>query len=251
MTDRLKRWREGDCEITALEEAAALGEASAAAFAGDAALDALRSQVASSRQWVARRAAILRALDAGKHSDAFLAEYRDFEIYDKSFATLAQARAAHLKASALAHFESAREAKNRGDYAGAIRHLQVARWRDPKLAAATEFLEVVRLEAAASRRRSSPTARRRGFRSPAQVQLQRKLLMAEQFLTDRQAGRSGEGDQGGGRRSIPTSRGWRCFRRAWPSRAASWRRRWPSSITTPALRSRRRISTRAKSCARP
>ncbi len=185
MADRLQRWREGDCEIAALNEAAALGDAAAAAFPGNAPLDALRAQVASSRQWVDRRAAILRALDAGKQSDAFLAAYREFEIYDKSFPTLVQARARHLKASALAHMETARELKDRGDYPGAIRHLQVARWRDPQLAGAKEFLEAVRLEAA--RISAAKFAEMRGVvdtRSPAQVQLQRKLLLAEQFLSD-------------------------------------------------------------------
>src|SRR5262249_32693710 len=154
-------------------EAALLGDTAAAAYPGDAPLDALRSQVFSSRQWVDRRAAILRALNAGKQSDGFLAAYRDFEIYDKSFPELSQARAAHLKASALAHLESARELKNRGDYPGAIRHLQVARWRDPQQAAAKEFLESVRLEAA--RISAAKFAEMRGAvdtRSPAQVQLQ-------------------------------------------------------------------------------
>jgi hypothetical protein len=185
MSDRLRRWREGDCEIAALDEAAALGEASTAAFPGNAPLDALRAQVATSRQWVDRRAAILRALDAGKQSDAFLAAYREFEIYDKSFPALIDARTRHLKASALAHMDTARELKNRGDYAGAIRHLQVARWRDPQMAGAKEFLEAVRLEAA--RISAAKFAEMRGSvdtRSPAQVQLQRKLLLAEQFLQD-------------------------------------------------------------------
>jgi hypothetical protein len=185
ISNRLYRWREGDSEIVALDEAAALGDAAAAAFPGDPALELLRKDTGTARQWVERRAAILRALDAGKQPDAFLAAYREFEIYDRSFTTLQQARQQHLKASALAHMETARELKNRGDYAGAIRHLQVARWRDPQMAAAKEFLEAVRLEAA--RISASKFAEMRGAvdaRSPAQVQLQRKLLLAEQFLTD-------------------------------------------------------------------
>jgi len=129
--------------------------------------------------------AILRALDAGKQSDAFLVAYRGFEIYDKSFPELAKARGWHLHAGAAAHVETAKTLQRSGDYLGAIRHLLIAKWHDPKLKDADEMLEQVRLEVARLSVQKF-AEKRRGIdpRSPAQVQLQRKLLLAEQQMND-------------------------------------------------------------------
>jgi hypothetical protein len=148
ISDRLNTWREGDAPVTVLEESSALAAAAEAAFPADANLTARREQTRSARQWLDRRVAILRALDAGRQSDAFLLAYREFEPYDKSFDVLAKARKLHMTSSASAHLETARELRKRADYAGAIRNLTIAKWRDPKLAGADEFLEEVRLEAA-------------------------------------------------------------------------------------------------------
>jgi tetratricopeptide (TPR) repeat protein len=183
---RLRTWREGDAETSMLEEANVMAEASQAAFASDAGLATLRSEVQEQRTWLARRVAILRALNAGKQADAFLVAYRDFEPFDRSFPELSRARAAHLNASAAAHLETARDLQKRGDYAGAIRHLLIAKWRNPKLAGMDDMLEQVRLEAA--RISSQRLAAARGTidpRSPVRVQLQRKLLMVEQLINDR------------------------------------------------------------------
>ncbi len=185
ISDRLKTWREGDAPVTVLDESAALASAAGAAFPSDADLAKLRADTQSTRQWLDRRAAILRALDAGKQSDAFLIAYRDFEPFDKSFEALAGARKRHMTASAATHLETARELQARANYPGAIRHLLIAKWRDPKLAGVDEFLEQVRLEAARLSARKFAEARRKiDPRSATQVQLQRKLLLAEQYLSD-------------------------------------------------------------------
>jgi hypothetical protein len=68
----------------ALEDSSALAAAAEAALPTDANLTALREQTRSARKWLDRRVAILRALDAGRQSDAFLLGYREFEPYDKS-----------------------------------------------------------------------------------------------------------------------------------------------------------------------
>ncbi len=185
MSERLRIWREGDAEITVLDEAGALADASQAAFPADAGLTTLRSEVRTRRQWLDRKVAILRALDAGKQADPFLIAYRDFEPFDRSFAALSKARLAHLNSSAAAHLETARQLQKGGDYAGAIRHLLIARWRNPKLAGVDDMLEQARLEAA--RISSQKIAEARGAidpRSPARVQLQRKLLMVDQYISD-------------------------------------------------------------------
>jgi hypothetical protein len=185
MSERLGTWRDGDAEVTVLEQASALADASAAAFPADAALTGLRGQVQTSRQWLDRRVAILRALDAGKQSDPFLLAYRDFEPFDKSFQALSKARAGHLNASAAAHLETARQLHSQADFSAAIRHLLIAKWRDPKLPGVDDLLEQVRLEAA--RLSAQKFAEARGNvdpRAPAQVQLQRKLLLVEQYLAD-------------------------------------------------------------------
>lgn len=182
---RLRTWREGDAEVSVLDQASALANASQSSFPSDAGLTALRTEVQESRKWLDRRVAILKALDAGKQADPFLIAYREFEPFDRSFPQLSQARTGHLNASAGAHFEEARELQKSGDYAGAIRHLLIARWRNPKLAGVDDLLEEVRLEAA--RISSQRLAAARGNidpRLPARVQMQRKLLLVEQFIND-------------------------------------------------------------------
>jgi len=190
---RVTQWQEGGAMLSVLDEALALAGAADAAFPKDPNLAAGATQARDVRKWLDRRLAILRALDAGEQSDAFLVEYRAFEIYDKSFPQLSSARAAHLRLSAKTHIETARLLRTEGDYAGAVRHLLMAKWRDPKAPDADEMLEQVRLEAA--RLSSQKFAEsRRGIdpRSPAQVQLQRRLLLAEQYLND---GKLAEGEK--------------------------------------------------------
>jgi Tetratricopeptide repeat len=185
IAERLYTWRDGDAEVQVLEEASALAAASEVAFKDDTELAKLRAGVQSSRNWLDRRVAILRALDAGQQSDPFLLAYRDFENYDKSFQNLSKARLGHLNRSAAAHLETARQLRNRADYPGAVRHLLIAKWRSPKLAGTDELLEQVRLEAARlSSQRYAEARAAIDPRSAAQVQLQRKVLLAEQYLAD-------------------------------------------------------------------
>ena len=129
----LQRWQGGDASILVLDESMALAAAADVAFPKDKSLAELSSGVRSIRKALDRKLAILRALDAGKQSDAFLIAYRDFEVYDKSFPDLAKARAAHMRLSAAAHVKTAQTLQASGDYMGAIRHLLIARWRDPSL----------------------------------------------------------------------------------------------------------------------
>src|SRR5205807_230486 len=108
-----------------------------------------------------------------------------FEPYDKSFPDLAAARRASLSESATAHVDTARRFFKAGDYASAIRQLRLAQLRNPGLKAAGELLEEVRLEIARLSAQSFAETRR-GIdpRSPAQVQLQRRILLAEQLAND-------------------------------------------------------------------
>ena len=193
ISGRLTQWQEGGAMLSVLDESLALAGAAQTAFPNDKTLAAEATEARDVRKWLDRRLAILRALDAGEQSDAFLVEYRAFEIYDKSFSQLSAARQSHLRLSAKSHIETARRLRTEGDYAGAVRHLLIAKWRDPKAPDADEMLEQVRLEAA--RLSSQKFAEsRRGIdpRSPAQVQLQRRLLLAEQYLND---GKLAEGEK--------------------------------------------------------
>jgi YD repeat-containing protein len=185
MTARLERWTAGDAAITTLDEGLLLVGASERAFAADPAQKTLRNDLRDARRRLDRRIAILRVLDKGRKSDAFLVAYREFEALDRSFPELAQARRKHLEASAMDHIEKARASRQAGDYAASIRHLRVAQIRNPKLAEASKLLEEVRLEVA---RLSSQqfTDLRAGIdpRSPTQVQVQRRLRLAEQYILD-------------------------------------------------------------------
>jgi hypothetical protein len=188
MAERIDKWNKGDVPIDVLNDALLLAVASESAFAGDPKQAELRKQAREARKALDRRVAILRALDAGKQSDAFLLSYRDFEPYDKSFPDLASARRAHFKASAVLHVEMAQHARAAGDYANAIRHLRIAHWRDPKFTEASDMLEQVRIEVARLSAQQFAEARR-GIdpRSPKQVQLKRRLLLAEQYIADSKA----------------------------------------------------------------
>jgi hypothetical protein len=185
LATRLSQWSDGDAPVTVLEESLLLSRASEAAFASDAEQTALRKQTAEAKRLLDRRVAILHALRAGKQAEAFLAAYRDFEPYDKSFPDLAAARRAYLAESALAHLDTARRFHKAGDYASAIRHLRLAQLRNPGLKSAGELLEEVRLEIARLSAQSFADTRR-GIdpRAPAQVQLHRRILLAEQQASD-------------------------------------------------------------------
>ncbi len=185
MSARLRQWQDGNVPVSVLDESLQLANSAEVAFPNDPVLGPLTMQTRTVRKTLDRRLAILRALDAGEQSDAFLVAYRGFEIYDKSFPELAKAHARHLRVSAAVHIETAKTLQQSGDYLGAIRHLLIAKWHDPKLKAADDLLEQVRLEAARLSVQKF-AERRRGFdpRSPTQVQLQRKLLLAEQQMND-------------------------------------------------------------------
>ncbi len=185
MDTRLQKWSNGDAPRTVLDDGLLLAGASQAAFSDDKAQQVLRDRLRSEKQRMDRRVAILRALDAGKQSDAFLVAYRDFEPFDRSFSELVQSRRKHLQASALAHTDEARRLRKAGDYVGAIRHLRTARLRMPEFKEAETLLEEVRLEVA--RLSSQQFAEmRRGIdpRSPKQVQVERRLRLAEQYISD-------------------------------------------------------------------
>ncbi len=193
MSSRIEKWSEGDAPVTTLDECLLLAKTSETAFPADAPQADLRKRAAEAKRWLDRRLAILRALNAGKQCEAFLAGYREFEPYDKSFPDLAAVRHASLQESALLHVDSARRARQEGDFASAIRDLRVAHWRNPELAEAGQLLEEVRLEIARLSAQQF-AGERRGVdpRAPAQVQLQRRLLLAEQYLND---GKQAEAEQ--------------------------------------------------------
>jgi hypothetical protein len=185
LSTRLTQWSDGDAPVTVIDECLMLNKASEAAFPADPAQMALRKQAAEAKRLLDRKVAILRALRAGKQVDAFLAAYREFEPYDKSFPDLAAARRSYLNESALAHVDTARRLRKEGDYAGAIRHLRLSQLRNPDSKEAGEMLEEVRLEIARlSAQQFAETRRGIDPRSPAQVQLHRRLLLAEQYSAD-------------------------------------------------------------------
>lgn len=193
LTNCVNDWSNGDAPVTVLEKGLALSKASELAFPTDPTQVALRKQLAEARRLLDRRVAILRALRAGRQIDAYVAAYRDFEPWDKSFPDLAATRRAYLKESALAHVDTARRLRKEGDFAGAIRHLRLAQLRDPGLKPAGELLEEVRLEIARlSAQQFAETRRGIDPRSPAQVQLHRRLLLAEQYAND---GKQAEAEQ--------------------------------------------------------
>jgi hypothetical protein len=185
MSSRLRQWSDGAAAVSVLEDSLLLAKASESAFPIDSSQAGLRKQASAAKETLDRRVAILRALHAGKQTDAFLAAYRDFEPYDRSFPDLAAARRAHLDESAVAHLDAARRLRQEGDYANVIRNLRLAQLHNPGLAEAGQLLEEVRLEVARlSAQKFAETRRGLDPRAPARVQLQRRLLLAEQYAND-------------------------------------------------------------------
>jgi hypothetical protein len=186
METRLAQWESGDAESEVLDQAGLLASASEQSFPADAALNDLRKQTAEAKRRLDRQIAILRALDAGGQSDAYLIAYRDFEPFDRSFLELAQIRRKHIEASALDHMDRAKRMRASGDYVGAVRNLRIATLRNPGLAEASKLLEEVRLEVARITSQHLAEARRDiDPRSPSQVQVQRRLSLAEQYLANK------------------------------------------------------------------
>ena len=178
-------WSRGGASRAVLDRWLDNAHAADAIFPQDAEIKALSAAAYHEEQVRARQAAILGALDAGEQADAFLIRYNDYEAFQHYSDRVMELREKNYSLSARLHSAAAANLKSEKKYAAALAEYRIAARRDPSSQSAANGVEEMRLELA---RISSLAAaeKRKGVdvRSPQQVQVQRHLLMAEQYLRD-------------------------------------------------------------------
>jgi len=90
-----------------------------------------RKLLAGNKNWLDRRLAILRALEAGSQWDAFLLGYRDFEKHQSSFPGLAATQRQALKESLSKHWKAGKNGLGNGQHRRAFEELRLASLRHP------------------------------------------------------------------------------------------------------------------------
>ena len=138
MRRRYDQFESGAAGVESLTQGLKFVELSAAVYPGDAAQEALRQAIASRKQWLDRKAAVLRAFAAGSEWDAFLLGDREFEKYQQSFPELAAKHDQALRESLQLHHGAAAQRRDDGDYAAAWREYRLATSRKPSDSALRE-----------------------------------------------------------------------------------------------------------------
>ena len=131
MRQRYEAFESGAAGMEAITQGLKFVELSQSVYPADPAQDKLRKAMIGRKQWLDRKAAILRALAAGEQWDAFLIGDREFEPYQPSFPDVAAKRGEALKASLQFHQSLAAARKEEGDFGGAYREYRLASARKP------------------------------------------------------------------------------------------------------------------------
>jgi hypothetical protein len=114
-----------------LNEGLRLAELSRKTYPGVPEQERLRKALAERKEWLDRRAAVLRAFVAAGHWDSYLLAYRDFEKYAVSFSDLRDNRARVMKESLQAHRKTGSECMAEGEYRRALKEFRLAASRSP------------------------------------------------------------------------------------------------------------------------
>ena len=138
MRRRYDRFESGAAGMESLTQGLKFVELSAAVYPRDAAQETLRQAIAGRKQWLDRKAAVLRAFAAGAQWDAFLLGDREFEKYQQSFPELAAKHEQALRESLQFHRGAAAQRRDDGDYATAWREYRLATSRKPSDSALRE-----------------------------------------------------------------------------------------------------------------
>ena len=131
MRRRYDQFESGAAGVDSLVQGLKFVELSAAVYPGDAAQETLRKAIADRKQWLDRKAAILRAFAAGGEWDAFLLGDREFEKYQQSFPELAAKHDQALSESLQLHHRMAAQRRDDADYGAAWREYRLATSRKP------------------------------------------------------------------------------------------------------------------------
>jgi len=178
-------WARGNVPESVLTAGLEYVEAAGKAFPADAELKSLTEIVRRQKARLDRDVVILQTLDSGKYSAHFLRKYRDFERFDRSFETLAEARRRHYKNQSATLVERGLSRYKGAQFPEALRDLRAALRINPSDLTIAKAMDEVRLESA--RRSALAVAeKRKGIdtRAPREVQLRRHLLLADQLFKD-------------------------------------------------------------------
>jgi hypothetical protein len=164
MRRRYEQFESGAAGVDALTQGLKFVELSQAVYPNHPEQEKLRKQLTERKQWLDRKAAILRAFAAGEQWDAFLLGNRDFERYQQSFQDIAGRHAQAMKESLQLHQSAAAQRKSEGDYGGAYREYRIASYRKPSdsilhedvMQAWTEYSRRVATERYAKRSKLQP-----------------------------------------------------------------------------------------------
>ena len=131
MLARQHRFDDGADSVKSLTEGLRFAELSAKAYPNQTEHRQIRKQLADSKLWIDKRAAVLQALYTGSQWDAFLVSYREFEKHEGSFPELAAKRTEALRNSLDSHWKNGKERMARSEYRRAFNELKFAGQRKP------------------------------------------------------------------------------------------------------------------------
>jgi hypothetical protein len=142
MRRQFDRFQSGVAGLDALRQALAFGALAAQVYPDRPAPLALVRQLQEIEASVERKAAILRALAAGREWDAFLLADREFERFEDAYPDLASLRTEALRGSLDLHRRAGERFFEEGAYGPAWRELQQAGARQPSDRALAEHLRI-------------------------------------------------------------------------------------------------------------
>jgi len=184
MSTSLKRFSNGIDSAQSLDDGLHFARISDTAFPTEAEHKRLRDELRSSRAWLDRRLAMLRALEAGGQYDAYLIGFRDFEKHQSSFPDFINRHQEALKQSLALHRKAGADRLARREYSSAYRELKLASYREPSNSALQKEFSVAWVEysreIAVSRQLQRPQ-----MSEGQRVTLNRAISFAKQYLDQR------------------------------------------------------------------
>ncbi|MEO8593408.1 MAG: hypothetical protein ABI759_08800 [Candidatus Solibacter sp.] len=198
MRRRYNAFESGAAGPEALTEGLKFVELSQAVYPTNPEQDKLRKALTGRKEWLDRKAAILRAFAAGEQWDAFLLGDREFERFQQAFPDVAARHTTALRESLQLHQSAAIVRKDDSDFGGAYREYRLASARKPSDAALrddalqvwTEYSRRVATERQSRRSRLQPgqqTAVDRYLDFADRYKAQKNLDEALKSVTDAEA----------------------------------------------------------------
>jgi hypothetical protein len=180
MRRRYDQFESGAAGVEVLTQGLKFVELSQAVYPNNPEQDKLRKALLERKQWLDRKAAILRAFAAAEQWDAFLLGDRDFERYQQSFQDIAGRHAQALKESLQLHQSAAAQRKGEGEYGAAYREYRLASFRKPSDSTLHE--DALQAWTEYSRRVATDRYARRAKLQPGQQSaVERYLYNADQY----------------------------------------------------------------------